>query len=363
MLIANEPSFIEAALKDVRDRALKLAEQFPAIRHMVVFPPGQTLDLPGGGGGGCDDKVQFAAPPNNLALTDGVNWNLVPIPGEWSELPAVRKIVVRPKYGRSRTLRVHRFFGGGGDTRLLDQLRDLAGDVPADELDHAIFGKLIPPNRSDQLPNTMFYSAGDVQCDEDAKIIDEWMCAIHWWAWHDASSPAHALTYVVHAGGIYPTPPDDFAVANKLSFSHLDMDVFCATVAMLDLFEGFIGKPDAVFNTLYGRDHDAAPAADGAVGAGELAATEASKAIEQRARDASDGGDPQLVATNSKSRRSDRVELMQISGEYKEFRKDIPNREGPKDQFIQQLALVGRKLTRSQLDRAISHRYERMKRR
>ena len=354
MLTANEPSFIRAALQDVRARALEIAEQFPAIRHMVVFPPGQTIDLPHGGAGN-EAALTPMEPPSCSVGTDGVNWNRVPIPYEWSGLPRVREIVVESKFGSRRMLRVHRFFGGGADTHVMDQLRGLAGGILelSAELDHAIFGKLSSANRSGQPPNTVFPCAGDTRDDND-RFVDEWLCTVHWWAWHEASLSTRTLPHVVHAGRIYPTSPDDVAVANKLSMSWLDADVFSATVATLDLFERFIGRPDDVFNAGYGYGVNAEPDAPPAVparnpGPGDTSIAQAPArgeppAVKRAARgkveqeepivtDATQAGSEHIPTT--KTKHPDHDARMELAGRYEKFREGKSRTAGSRRVFAE----------------------------
>ena len=127
-------------------------------------------------------------------------------------------------------MRIHLFMGDGKRRKHFFKIVDKIAELAID-LDRTL---------GDVLSQSTKWGASP----RDVKL-DVWLCTVHWWAWKTPASPNHTQPQTMANGRFHPAWRTKTYVAERLSFSYIDRNLFAATATMLELLARFIdSSPD-----------------------------------------------------------------------------------------------------------------------
>ncbi|MEK6675987.1 MAG: hypothetical protein AABZ47_10080 [Planctomycetota bacterium] len=251
--------FILNVLRDLRSRAEEAAKLHPGLRHMLVLPPGECIQVPTPSG--CHAVPSFAS-GQELKICKFGNTKVVgPLPPRinWPKgAKPLQAVVAEQSFEPYRTNarkphRIHLFFGGTAGA--FDALQALADELAGilNDVTRALFGDHSP------FPDGVFYVSPDCLHDRRAADLDSWLCTVHWWAWVWTESPFRTKPCVLHGGKSYETDRRDSAVTTKLAYSLFSADVFTASAATLSLILRFFDERPTLY---WDADYPDIPKAD-----------------------------------------------------------------------------------------------------
>ncbi|MEN6405263.1 MAG: hypothetical protein ABFC77_02205 [Thermoguttaceae bacterium] len=228
--------FCRTVLRQLRAQAEIAARRYPKLRHMLVLPTNEGLLLPPRPGG---HPFCFMEPPRVItSFGESQVAGVLPPKGCWPDgLSPIRAIVAEQDYAPYQPLgrkpyRIHLFFGCDEWMNALNELCDGIMDAARD-VDRGLQNCL----------GSVFWHSNDCLHGKKITTLDAWLCTLHWWAWKATDTPIFTQPKVVMGKNAIDCNRTNKAVTERLSFSLIDLDVFTASVAMIDLIDRFFDAP------------------------------------------------------------------------------------------------------------------------